>query len=86
MCFYFAQALTDELAASASSASASSSASSSASRSAAAVPIGLIASSVGGTMIESWSPNSTLDECPGAARGPGNAQLYNGMVSVWVCV
>ena len=66
MCFYFAQALTDELAASAPGG---------------APPIGLISSSVGGTMIESWTPNSTLDECSHAARGAGNEQLYNGMVA-----
>ena len=69
MCFYFAQALTDELNASAPGG---------------APPIGLIASAVGGTVIESWMPNSTLDECVHAARDPGNEELYNGMVSPFV--
>ena len=61
-CWYFAQALTDELQAAAGGG-------------AAALPIGLIASSVGGTMIESWTPNSTLDECSRASRGSHNAEL-----------
>lgn len=66
MCFYFAQALTDEL---------------TAAQTDSTVPIGLVASSVGGTTIEHWSPNSTLDECPRATRTASNAQLYNGMVA-----
>ena len=32
-------------------------------------------------MIESWTPNSTLDGCARAARGGSNALLYNGMVA-----
>lgn len=74
-CFYFAQALTDELIAA------------TANREIVdvrPVPLGLIGSSAGGTVIEAWSPNSTLDACPTAERGAGNAVLYNGMVAPFV--
>ena len=63
-CWYFAQALTDELGED-------------------APPLGMIASSVGGTQIEAWSPDHALDVCKNTSceKNPtfcGN--LYNGMV------
>ncbi len=50
------------------------------------VPIGLISSSVGGTIIESWTDNATLDTCQKAGRSisSGSQQLYNGMVLPYV--
>ena len=52
------------------------------------VPIGLIESAWGGTMIEAWTPNATLtSSCKNAVGGPpavapgGNGCLFNGMVA-----
>ena len=55
----------------------------------AAVPIGLIASAVGGTTIESWSPNATTKECQntttgGATAGKPRGDLFYGMACPFV--
>jgi len=51
-----------------------------------AVPIGLISSSVGGTIIEAWTDNATLAQCPVEGRdiSAGNQQLFNAMVLPYV--
>jgi len=50
------------------------------------VPLGLITSAWGGTMIESWADNSTLSSCPptGQRVSGANGLLYNGMVLPYV--
>ena len=50
------------------------------------VPLGLITSAWGGTMIESWMDNSTLATCPqtGQRVSSANGELYNGMVLPYV--
>ena len=63
-CWYFAQALTDELGAN-------------------APPLGMIASSVGGTQIEAWTPPNIINECQNNScqtKPAGCGVLWNGMV------
>ena len=73
-CWYFGQALTDEL---------------SKMNDGKAPPIGLIASSVGGTMIELWTPVEELENCKNTSCGPKInttvcGTLYNGMVAPFI--
>ena len=73
-CWYFGQALTDELAKM---------------NNGDAPPIGLIASSVGGTMIELWTPAEELQNCKNTSCGTKInstvcGTLYNGMVAPFV--
>ena len=54
-----------------------------------APPIGLIASAVGGTKIEAWSPNATTAECQNTSvgaptAGPPGGSLFYGMVCPFV--
>jgi hypothetical protein len=54
-----------------------------------APPIGLISSAVGGTKIESWSPNATTMECQNTTvdaptAGKPDGSLFNGMVCPFV--
>ena len=83
-CFYFAQALTDQMAAAG-----------------AVVPIGVLASAQGGTMIESWTPPGAQSVCTDIgclcstphcnssqpfdpAVCTGNGELFNSMVAPFV--
>ena len=74
-CWYFGQALTDEL---------------SKMNDGKAPPIGLIASSVGGTMIELWTPVEELENCKNTSCGTKKlnstkcGSLYNGMVAPFI--
>ena len=79
-CFYFAVALTDQARRQA------------AERDAATgvvgpppPPLGLIQSSIGGSMIEAWMPDSALDSCKNESlAGRGQAppsRLFNGMIA-----
>ena len=73
-CWYFGQALTDEL---------------SKMNDGKAPPIGLIASSVGGTMIELWTPVEELENCKNTSCGNKInttvcGTLYNGMVAPFI--
>ena len=73
-CWYFGQALSDELAKM---------------NNGDAPPIGLIASSVGGTMIELWTPAEELQNCKNTSCGPKIntticGTLYNGMVAPFI--
>eukprot|EP00039_Didymoeca_costata_P002481 m.60480 g.60480 ORF g.60480 m.60480 type:complete len:832 (+) comp11324_c0_seq1:88-2583(+) len=47
------------------------------------VPIGLMQSAIGGTMIESWLSNSSRESCANLAEG-GNSALYHAMVAPFV--
>ena len=54
-----------------------------------APPIGLIQSAIGGTQIETWTPNTTTAECQnktvgGPTAGPPHGMLYYGMVCPFV--
>jgi hypothetical protein len=54
-----------------------------------APPIGLIQAAIGGTTIESWSPNTTTMHCQnktagGPSAGPPGGRLYYGMVCPFV--
>jgi len=52
-----------------------------------AVPIGLIQSDMGGTTVESWSPNATLDSCTNweaGSSGSAPTKLYYGMITPFV--
>eukprot|EP01047_Picozoa_sp_COSAG01_P121790 COSAG01_NODE_50597_length_362_cov_0.593156_1_plen_120_part_11 len=78
-CFYTAQELTDVL---------YTHNTSDGTGRAAFVPIGLVESAWGGTMIEAWTPNATLNaSCTNSVGGPvatapqGNGGLYNGMIA-----
>lgn len=56
---------------------------------ASAPPIGLIASAVGGTKIESWSPNATTEQCQNQSAGqptagPPRGGLFYGMACPFV--
>eukprot|EP00117_Sycon_ciliatum_P047952 scpid52642/ scgid34202/ Sialate O-acetylesterase; Sialic acid-specific 9-O-acetylesterase; Yolk sac protein 2; Sialate O-acetylesterase small subunit; Sialate O-acetylesterase large subunit len=73
-CWYFGQALSDELAKM---------------NDGKAPPIGLIASSVGGTKIELWTPveelgNCKNQSCPAPVNTTTCGLLYNGMVAPFV--
>eukprot|EP00755_Sulcionema_specki_P033859 Sspe_Gene.101699::Locus_76332_Transcript_1_1_Confidence_1.000_Length_901::g.101699::m.101699/K05970/SIAE; sialate O-acetylesterase len=70
-CMYFAIELTDQLQGSGRE----------------VVPIGLMQSAVGGTMIEAWVDSETLTRCKNESLSPGVSpptQLYNGMVAPFV--
>lgn len=41
------------------------------------VPLGLITTAIGGTTIEQWSTNATLDQCKNLTRNSDNEQLYD---------
>eukprot|EP00035_Acanthoeca_spectabilis_P005246 m.111533 g.111533 ORF g.111533 m.111533 type:complete len:302 (+) comp12934_c0_seq2:665-1570(+) len=45
------------------------------------VPIGLIQSAIGGTMIESWMPNASRAECSDLENTTMLSTLYHGMVA-----
>lgn len=71
-CFYFAKSLTDEFSA----------------HNQTAPPIGLIATAVGGSQIEAWMPEDSLNECAGTSLNTDGVapptKLYNGMVAPFV--
>eukprot|EP00620_Florenciella_sp_RCC1587_P012536 CAMPEP_0182557330 /NCGR_PEP_ID=MMETSP1324-20130603/1268_1 /TAXON_ID=236786 /ORGANISM="Florenciella sp., Strain RCC1587" /LENGTH=813 /DNA_ID=CAMNT_0024769361 /DNA_START=135 /DNA_END=2573 /DNA_ORIENTATION=- len=71
-CFYFAKSLTDEFSA----------------HDQTAPPIGLIATAVGGSQIEAWMPEDSLNECSGTSLNTDGVapptKLYNGMVAPFV--
>jgi hypothetical protein len=48
------------------------------------VPIGLIQSSIGGTMIEEWMPNATRAKCTNISTHTDTSALYHGMVAPFV--
>jgi hypothetical protein len=60
-CWYFAQALSDEWRRDGLP----------------TIPIGLISTAVGGTQIESWVTNATLDMCHNVSRYPTTQGLYD---------
>lgn len=43
-------------------------------------PIGLISTAIGGSMIEEWLPNATLDLCKNLSRSTSNEILYDSKV------
>eukprot|EP00041_Stephanoeca_diplocostata_P026687 m.723398 g.723398 ORF g.723398 m.723398 type:complete len:865 (+) comp23021_c0_seq4:58-2652(+) len=48
------------------------------------VPIGLMQSAIGGTMIEEWMSNSSLSQCSNLSQSSGNSALYHAMVAPFV--